>query len=104
MTPRVPFLLLVMCIVGISASLTIPAEAQHRPYLALGDSVPFGFITRAGFEYLNADIVIGFPKYIRQDLRFAISNAACPGETTSSFMSSNGADVERCPKTPSRTL
>ena len=92
MTPRVPFLFLVMCLVGISASLAVPAEAQHRPYLALGDSVPFGFITHAGFEYLNADNFIGFPKYIRQDLRFATTNAACPGETTSSFLSSSGAD------------
>ena len=92
MTPQVRFALLVMCLVGISALLTMPAEAQQRPYLALGDSVPFGFITHAGFEYLNADNFIGFPKYVRQDLRLAATNAACPGETSSSFLSSTGVD------------
>jgi hypothetical protein len=91
MNPRVHLLLLALSLVVI-ASAAIHAEAQHRPYLALGDSVPFGFITQAGFEYLNADNFIGFPNYIGQDLRFKATNAACPGETTSSFLSSTGAD------------
>lgn len=91
MNPRVRLLLLAFSVVVI-ASAAIPAEAPHRPYLALGDSVPFGFITQAGFEYINADNFIGFPNYIGQELRFTATNAACPGETTSSFLSSNGAD------------
>ena len=91
MNPRVRILLLALSLVVI-ASAAIPAEAQHVPYLALGDSVPFGFITQAGFEYINADNFIGFPNYIGQELRFKATNAACPGETTSSFLSSVGAD------------
>ena len=91
MNPRVRILLLALSLVVI-ASAAIPAEAQHVPYLALGDSVPFGFITQAGFEYINADNFVGFPRYIGQDLKFRVSNAACPGETTSSFLSSVGAD------------
>jgi hypothetical protein len=91
MNPRVRLLLLSLSLVAI-ASAAIPAEAQHVPYLALGDSVPFGFITQAGFEYINADNFIGFPNYIGQELRFKPTNAACPGETTSSFLSSVGAD------------
>jgi|SRR5215469_2763129 len=91
MTPQVRFLLALSLVVN-AASAAKPAEAQHGPYLALGDSVSFGFITHAGFEYLNADNFIGFPKYIGQDLRFAVTNAACPGETTGSFLSSSGVD------------
>ncbi len=91
MNPRVRLLLLALSLVVIASAAT-PAEAQHGPYLALGDSVPFGFITQAGFEYINADNFIGFPNYIGQDLRFQATNAACPGETTGSFLSSTGAD------------
>ena len=32
------------------------ADDAARPYLALGDSVSFGFITNAGFEYVNPRI------------------------------------------------
>jgi hypothetical protein len=91
MNPRVRILLLALSLVVI-ASAAIPAEAQHGPYLALGDSVPFGFITQAGFEYINADNFIGFPNYVVQELRFQTTNAACPGETTSSFLSLTGTD------------
>src|SRR5437870_1333396 len=91
MNPRVRLLVLALSLVVIESAAT-PAEAQHGPYLALGDSVPFGFITQAGFEYINADNFIGFPNYIGQELRFQVTNAACPGETTGSFLSSGGAD------------
>jgi lysophospholipase L1-like esterase len=92
MTRPVRLVLLALSLVGIAASATTFSEAQQLPYLALGDSVPFGFITQAGFEYINADNFIGFPSYVGQGLRFKPSNAACPGETTGSFLSSTSAD------------
>jgi hypothetical protein len=92
MSSWVRLLLLALSLAGVTASAAMPVEAQHRPYLALGDSVPFGFITQAGFEYINADNFVGFPRYIGQELKFRVSNAACPGETTSSFLSATGAD------------
>jgi lysophospholipase L1-like esterase len=92
MTRRVRLVLLALSLVGIAASATTSSEAQQLPYLALGDSVPFGFIAQAGFEYINADNFIGFPNYVGQGLRFKPSNAACPGETTGSFLSSTNAD------------
>jgi len=40
------------------------AQGASGPrYLALGDSVTFGFINSAGFEYINAANFIGFPTY-----------------------------------------
>jgi lysophospholipase L1-like esterase len=74
---------------------TIAASAQGASgprYLALGDSVSFGFITQAGFEYINADNFIGFPTYAGQGAKLNVINAACPGETTGSFLSSAAPD------------
>ena len=66
--------------------------APGHPYLALGDSVSFGYITQAGFEYRNPDNFIGFPYYVGQALGMTPTNAACPGETTAGFSSATGAD------------
>lgn len=66
--------------------------APGRAYLALGDSVSFGFITQAGFEYGNPENFVGFPDYVGAELRLDTANASCPGETTASFLSATGAD------------
>ena len=63
------------------------AAAPGRPYLALGDSVSFGFITQAGYQYRNPDNFIGFPTYVGQALGMTPTNASCPGETTEGFSS-----------------
>jgi lysophospholipase L1-like esterase len=75
-----------------SSVFLFAAEAAGRHYLALGDSVSFGFITNAGFEYVNPENFIGFPDYVGQALEFHTSSAACPGETSGSFLSSTAAD------------
>jgi len=75
-----------------SSVVLFAAEVARRPYLALGDSVSFGFITNAGFEYVNPENFVGFPDYVEQALKFDSSNAACPGETSGSFLSSTAPD------------
>jgi len=75
-----------------TATSLMAASGPGRPYLALGDSVSFGFITQAGFEYFNPDNFIGFPTYVGQAIKLRTSNAACPGETTGSFLSSTALD------------
>src|SRR5262249_10786294 len=67
-------------------------EEREGRYLALGDSVAFGFINHAGFEYVNPDNFIGYPEYVGSLLRADVVNAACPGATTGSFLSSAAAD------------
>jgi len=84
------FLALSLAVIATSVAVARPEE-RRGAYLALGDSVTFGFITQAGFEYINADNFIGFPNYVGQDLRFK-ADAACPGETTGSFLSSTAPD------------
>ena len=80
--------------IAVSLLLTVGASQADpgHPYLALGDSVSFGYITQAGFEYRNADNFIGFPDYVGQTLGMTPTNAACPGETTAGFISATGAD------------
>jgi lysophospholipase L1-like esterase len=79
-----------------TATTTLSAAASHddddRPYLALGDSVAFGFITQAGYEYINPDNFVGYPAYVGQALRLDAADASCPGETTGGFLSSSALD------------
>jgi len=89
---RVRTLLLLVILVVVSASAAMPSESSPQPYLALGDSVVFGFITQAGFEYVNPTNFIGFPDYAGRDLRLNDVDAACPGETTGSFLSATATD------------
>ena len=88
---RARVLLLLLIALGMTNSLSAQGASGPR-YLALGDSVSFGFITQAGFEYVNANNFIGFPTYVGQDAKLNFVNAACPGETTGSFLSSLAPD------------
>lgn len=88
---------LAVILVVLTVGATVAAWADddkdgHRPYLALGDSVVFGFITQAGFEYGNPDNFVGYPDYAARLLQLTSTNAACPGEATTSFLSVTGAD------------
>ncbi len=82
----------ILLILSSSVSLFAADGAAGRRYLALGDSVSFGFITNAGFEYVNPENFIGFPDYVGHALNLHTSNAACPGETSGSFLSSTAPD------------
>ena len=79
-----------------AAALLVTGAASQadpgHPYLALGDSVSFGYIADARFEYQNPHNFIGFPDYVGQDLGMTPTNASCPGETTAGFISATGAD------------
>jgi len=77
--------------VAVSAAQHGDDEGQSR-YLALGDSGPFGYITQAGFEYLNADNFVGYPAYVGHALRLNPADASCPGETSGSFLSTSAED------------
>ena len=87
MVCRLRTFLLVVCLLVAVATAAMPSESSPRPYLALGDSVVFGFINNAGFEYVNPANFIGFPDYAGRALKLTDFNAACPGETSGSFLS-----------------
>jgi lysophospholipase L1-like esterase len=68
-------------------------------YLALGDSVTFGYqesnVVPAP-NYRNASSFYGYPEQFGPQLRLQVANAACPGETSSSLINpraeSNGCE------------
>ena len=58
-------------------------------YLALGDSVSFGYqepTVVPAPDYTNAANFVGFPEVIASDLHLKLTNLACPGETSSSLI------------------
>jgi len=60
--------------------------------LLLGDSVAFGYIGSAGHEYINPENFVGFADYLEPLLQVDSVDAACPGETSGSFVSAGAAD------------
>ena len=79
----------------------LPASAadgrgeDQAGYLALGDSVAFGYsplIVHAGLAG-NPNLFIGYPDIVAKSLELHLVNASCPGETTGGFLSlTNGQD------------
>jgi lysophospholipase L1-like esterase len=84
---RTAALAMVMAGAATLASATPPPASGNRSFLALGDSVPFGYITADGYAYVNANNFVGYPDWAGGDLRLDTANAACPGETSTSFIS-----------------
>jgi lysophospholipase L1-like esterase len=71
--------------------------ANRAGYLALGDSVPFGFRgNQPPAVYRIPQLFVGYPEIVGHDLRVDELNASCPGETTDSFIDataqSNGCE------------
>jgi len=66
--------------------------ASNRPqeYLALGNSVAFGYSPLA--NPTNANNFIGYPNTVATTLKEALTNPSCPGETSSHFISLTGSD------------
>jgi len=71
-----------------------PASAveggQGLSYLALGDSVPFGFNPLVNAA--NAGNFVGYPEIVAKRLSLEDVNATCPGEATGGFLSLTGTD------------
>jgi lysophospholipase L1-like esterase len=93
MIPPARNILFVLCLIAAAATAAMPSESSQRSYLALGDSVVFGFINAAGFEYVNPENFVGFPDYVGLGLRLNVFDAGCPGETTASFFSASAPDL-----------
>ena len=87
---------------GVAVSVTLgahPAQAMapsHRSqdYLALGNSVAFGFSPLA--DPTNANNFIGYPNTVAAKLKEALTNASCPGETSSHFIDLTSTNDNGC--------
>jgi lysophospholipase L1-like esterase len=75
------------------------ASTGANDYLALGDSVAFGYrppqVTPPA-AYLDAANFTGYPSVVARELGLTVVNASCPGETTGSMIDtaapSNGCE------------
>lgn len=85
-------LLALLSAVALFALGAVPASAdsEGHDYLALGDSVPFGFSLLLNPN--DADNFIGYPEIAAQRLDIKDVNATCPGEATGGFISLTGTD------------
>jgi lysophospholipase L1-like esterase len=91
MRVRLFALLSAVLLFGVAA---VPASAsnlsQGLSYLALGDSVPFGFNPLV--DPSNVNNFTGYPEIVAQRLHLKDVNATCPGEATGGFLSLTGTD------------
>jgi lysophospholipase L1-like esterase len=78
---------------------SVTGPAANGTYLALGDSVAFGYVPPQAVpppNYRSAHSFVGYPEDVAQALRIRVWNASCPGETTASMLTagvlSNGCE------------
>lgn len=88
-------------VLGLLAALllalvpTVPAAAQQGttvPYLALGDSLPYGWDTVTQPEWSSPATHVGYPEVLAARSPLVVTNASCPGETSGSFLDRDTAD------------
>lgn len=82
--------LVVALLAGPTLRTALAASNRPQDYLALGDSVAFGYSPLAFPD--NADNFIGYPTPVDTALKENLTNAGCPGETSSHFISLSGSD------------
>jgi lysophospholipase L1-like esterase len=95
------------------ATLPASASAAARPitgppvvpgsrYLALGDSITFGYMEPnvvPAPNYNDQSSFIGYPQMVGAALRLKVTNSACAGETSSSFINTS-APSNGCTNSP----
>lgn len=81
--------LLVALVAGPALRVAL-ADARPQDYLALGDSVAFGYSPL--LDPHDAATFIGYPTPVDAALKESLANAGCPGETSSHFIALSGSD------------
>lgn len=94
--------LMVLCAVGMCGGVAAASPAPVTPgsrYLALGDSVVFGYAEPQVVpapNYHDPATFLGYPELLGAELHLKVANAACPGETSASLIDnkarSNGCE------------
>lgn len=83
---------------GTVSADPVTGSDANGTYLALGDSVAFGYVPPDAVpapNYRDAHSFVGYPDYLAQQLNERVSNASCPGETTASMIVA-GAQSNGC--------
>lgn len=91
---------------GVTSADPVNGSDANGTYLALGDSVAFGYVPPAAVpapNYLDAHSFVGYPEYLAQQLDERVSNASCPGETAASMLVA-GAQSNGCENAPGSSV
>ena len=92
---------------ALPASATpVTGPAGYGTYLALGDSVAFGYVPPQAVpapNYSDPRSFVGYPEDVARALHLPVSNASCPGETTASFLVP-GAASNGCENSPGSSV
>ena len=89
-----------------AAAAPLGGAGGHGTYLALGDSVAFGYVPPEAVpapDYFDPSSFVGYPEDVAQALHIPVSNASCPGETTASFYIP-GAQSNGCENSPGSSV
>jgi len=94
------FLVVLIASIGAGRASADPVNGSdaNGTYLALGDSVAFGYVPPQAVpapNYLVAHSFVGYPEFLAHQLNERVSNASCPGETTASLITA-GAQSNGC--------
>jgi lysophospholipase L1-like esterase len=87
---------------GTVSADPVTGSDANGTYLALGDSVAFGYVPPDAVpapKYRDAHSFVGYPEYLAQQLNERVSNASCPGETAASMLVA-GAQSNGCENSP----
>lgn len=85
-----------------AASAGAPPVTAGARYLALGDSVTFGYMEAnvvPAPDYRHPRSFIGYPELLAAELHLRVANAACPGETSASLIDAS-AQSNYCENSP----
>ncbi len=77
---------MLLCLVLLLVAVPVHANGDDQGYLALGASFPFGFDPRVT-DRSDPEVFVGYPETLANMLDLDVVNAACPGETSASFIS-----------------
>lgn len=83
---------------GVASARPAASPLTHGAYLALGDSIAFGYVPPQAIpapNYYNANSFHGYPEFLGSHLKDRVWNASCPGETTASLLTA-GAQSNGC--------
>ena len=83
---------------GTASATPVTGTDENGTYLALGDSVAFGYVPSGAIpapDYNIAHSFVGYPELLAQQLGERVSNASCAGETTASMITP-GAQSNGC--------
>lgn len=94
-----------VCLLGVVSAAPATAgstgNSNSNTYLALGDSVSFGYdplLGQPGPERVDPQVFVGFPQLVAETPRSKLElvNASCPGETSTGLITGAPEDDFRC--------